>query len=248
MTVIAHRGESSRFPENTLAAFRGGVESGADYVELDARVTADGTLFCLHDETLDRTTNAVQLAGRKKVALKSVRDDFVRSLDAGLWFDPRFAGERVPTLAEALDLIQQGSLTLLERKDGEARAYAELLKSKGLAGRLVVQSFDWPFLAELHALLPEQKLGALGGKALDEEKFARLPATGASFVGWSHADLNAGNIARLHAMGLKVWAYTADEPADWERLTAAGVDGIITNRPRELRAWLRRPETQRQRK
>jgi glycerophosphoryl diester phosphodiesterase len=236
--VIAHRGNSSEAPENTLTAFRQAARMGIDYVELDARPSADGTLYILHDKTLDRTTNAVRVIGRAKVAIKDLHDGQVDELDAGSWDDERYAGERVPTLAAALDVIQARSKTLLEHKEGSAAAYLRLLREKHLVGRLIVQSFDWKFLADMHKLEPRQPLGALGSKEFDAAKRAQLPATGATMIAWEHKDLTAELVKEFHGMKYKVFAWTPDEPADWERLVGFGVDGIITNRPAALKAWL----------
>lgn len=232
--VIAHRGDSKVAPENTLAAFRSAVKARACYVELDARSSANGTLYVLHDKTLDRTTDAKAMFNREKVAIAELPDNLINLLDAGKWFDPRFAGERLPTLAEALDVIQAGSMTLLEHKAGTAEAYAKLLRDKQLVGKLVVQSFDWDFLADLHKLQPTQTLGALGDKELTDERLAKIAASGAAVVGWNYKDLTSTMIADLHRRSYKVWAWTADEPADWDRLIADRIDGIITNCPAQL--------------
>jgi glycerophosphoryl diester phosphodiesterase len=238
--VIAHRGDSRAAPENTLAAFRSAIRVGVSYVELDARLSADGTLYVLHDDTLDRTTDAGAVMKREKILLRQVPDKTVNQLDAGSWFGSGFAGERLPTLAAALDVIQAGSRTLLEQKDGPADLYARLLEEKHLVGQLVVQSFDWKFLEALHQLEPRQPLAALGGKELTAEGLARLAASGATIVAWNHTDLTAPMVADLHRRGYKVWAWTADKPADWQRLLDCGVDGIITNVPGQLKATLQR--------
>lgn len=237
--VIAHRGDSAAAPENTLAAFRGAVAKHADYVELDTRASADGTLYCLHDDTVDRTTNAVATLGGEKIKFSQLTDQQIDALDAGAWFEARYTGERIPRLADALAAIQADSRTLLERKAGSAESHARMLREKKLIGKLIVQSFDWQFLEELHKLEPTQPLAVLGDKAFDEKRWAGLPATGAQIVAWKHSDLNADLIAQLHARGYKVFAWTVDELADWQRLAAAGIDGIITNRPGELRQAIR---------
>jgi len=237
--VIGHRGDPEAAPENTLMSFRSAVAQKADYVELDTRVSADGTLYCLHDETVDRTSNAVKLMGRKKIQIQQLADKQIDALDAGSWFDPKCAGERIPRLSESLDVIQAGSRTLLERKAGSAEIHARLLRDKKLIGKLIVQSFDWKFLEDLHKLEPAQPLAVLGDKAFDEKRWSGLPATGARIVAWKHTDLNADLIARLHGRGYKVFAWTADEVADWQRLAADGIDGIITNRPGRLRQAIR---------
>ena len=120
LLMIAHRGDSRRAPENTLPAFASAVRAAADLVELDYHHTADGIPVVVHDEHLDRTTNAVTVFGSKKIAVASRRWAVLGSLDAGTWFRPEFAGTRLPTLEAALDVIQRGSTTLIERKSGDA--------------------------------------------------------------------------------------------------------------------------------
>src|SRR5262245_679720 len=96
--VIAHRGASGTCPENTLAAFRRAVEVGADMIELDVQLTRDDAVVVMHDWTLDRTTDGSGAVGERAL-------DELRPLDAGRWFAPEFAGERVPTLAAVLDAV-----------------------------------------------------------------------------------------------------------------------------------------------
>ncbi|MBP7936724.1 MAG: glycerophosphodiester phosphodiesterase [Phycisphaerae bacterium] len=238
ITVIAHRGDSKVAPENTLSAFRSAIAAKANYVELDAQPSADGTLYCLHDSTLDRTTDAVKLFGRKKVPLKEISDQDLARLDAGRWFNEKYAGERLPTLAAALDTIQAQSKTLLERKAGTAQSYAKILREKNMIDKLIVQAFDWKFLEDLHKLQPTQTLGALGEKAMDDKKWTQLQASGAKLVGWQFKDLTADMVKEFHKRGYKVFAWTVDEPADWQRLIDWGVEGIITNRPGPLNKML----------
>jgi glycerophosphoryl diester phosphodiesterase len=117
-TLIAHRGASAYAPEHTAAAYRLAIAQGAHYVEQDLQVTKDGQLVCLHDLTLERTTNVKDMfPGRSRTAVREGRDltgwhvtDFtlaeIRQLDAGSWFDPTFAGERILTFQEAIDLVR----------------------------------------------------------------------------------------------------------------------------------------------
>src|SRR5581483_3094013 len=98
--VIAHRGDSSEFPENTLPAFEAAVEIGCDLVELDYHESADGVMVVIHDDTLDRTTDAKELFGGEQIAVKSKTWAELSRLDAGKWFDPKFAGTRLPTLEQ----------------------------------------------------------------------------------------------------------------------------------------------------
>lgn len=117
-TAIAHRGASAYAPEHTAAAYRLAIDQGAEYVEQDLQVTKDGQLVCLHDLTLDRTTNAEQVfPGRSRTLDREGRalpgwhvSDFtlaeIKQLDAGSWFDPKFSGEKILTFQEAIDLVK----------------------------------------------------------------------------------------------------------------------------------------------
>ena len=137
-TLVAHRGASAYAPEHTLAAYKLAIEMGADYVEQDLAVTSDGVLICLHDASLERTTNVEELfpervstqtiEGRTRKAW--LANDFtlaeIKTLDAGSWFDRKFAGERVPTFDEAIALIR-----------GKAGLFPELKTPEIYAGREV---------------------------------------------------------------------------------------------------------------
>jgi glycerophosphoryl diester phosphodiesterase len=137
-TNVAHRGASAYAPEHTLAAYKLAIEMGADYVEQDLAVTKDGVLICLHDASLERTTDveqkfpdravSISLEGRTRKAW--VANDFtlaeIKTLDAGSWFDRKFAGEKVPTLDEAIALIR-----------GKAGIFPELKTPEIYEGRKV---------------------------------------------------------------------------------------------------------------
>lgn len=239
--VIAHRGDSAAAPENTLPAFRQALATGADLIELDYHHSRDGVPVVMHDATFDRTTDAGARWGRKDVRIDQTAAVDLQPLDAGAWFGPAFVGTRVPRLTEALDTIQSGSVTLIERKAGDATTCARLLRERGLINHVVVQSFDWDFLRALHALVPEQALGALGPKGQSEplnpahaEAVAQL---GAKAIVWSET-ISPEGIRAAHERGLKVWIYTIDDPEKARALVSLGVDGIITNQPALIRAAL----------
>jgi glycerophosphoryl diester phosphodiesterase len=236
--VIAHRGASKTAPENTLPAFAAALAAGADLVELDYHHSADGVPVVIHDADLDHTTNAIAAWGREKIKVADTPLAELRKLDAGSWFDPKFAGTRLPTLAESLDAIQAGSLTLIERKAGDPATCVALLAQKKLSGAVVVQAFDWDFLARCHHLAPDLVLGALGEKELTPERLDEIAATGAKVVGWRDKDTTAASIAAIHARGWKAWVWTVDDPQRARELVQAGIDAIITNRPAEIRQAL----------
>jgi glycerophosphoryl diester phosphodiesterase len=242
--VIGHRGFSTFAPENTLPAFSLALEAGVDLVELDYRQSSDGQLVVFHDPDLDRTTDARLRWGGKHIKLEARTAWEIRNLDAGSWFDPKYSGTRVPLLSEALDLIQPRAIALLERKAGDVESTINLLESKQLIGRVVVQSFDWSFLRALHERLPEQPLGALGPLSglpgvkkapgvfgqLTGRWLKALRQTGASVVVWNK-QVSKAAVRQAHHQGLKVWVYTINRPELAERLLNLGVDGIITNNP-----------------
>lgn len=233
--IIAHRGDSAVAPENTLPAFASAVKAGADLVELDYQHSADGVPVVFHDKDLDRTTNACRLWGGTEIRLATRSLADLQKLDAGSWFNARFAGTRLPTLAQALDTIQAGSMTLIERKAGDPATCVRLLTERRLLDRVVVQAFDWDFLTVCHQLAPDVVLGALGDKEFSPARLDEITATGASVVGWQDKYLDAVGIAAIHARGWKAWVWTVDDPQRARQLVEAGIDGIITNRPGEMR-------------
>jgi glycerophosphoryl diester phosphodiesterase len=232
--VIAHRGNSSAAPENTLPAFASAVQLKADLVELDYHHTADGVPLVIHDKDLDRTTNAIKLWGGKKLLVQDYKLAELQKLEAGAWFNARFARTKLPTLEEALEVIQAGSTTLIEHKSGDAKTCIELLKRKELLDQVVVQSFDWKFVAECRALDQHVALAALGNKELTTEKLDAIAKTGARVVGWDQKEIGPAQIELIHARGWKAWVYTVDDPARAKELIAAGIDGLITNVPAAL--------------
>ncbi|TDK25243.1 glycerophosphodiester phosphodiesterase [Arthrobacter crusticola] len=258
--VIAHRGASAHAPENTLPAIDLAVEHGADLVEIDVRRTLDGELAVIHDPTLERTTDAARaFPGRARYDVAGFTLAEIRSLDAGSWFGPAFAGVRVPTLHEVLTALAGRAGLLLEVKDpasapGIAADLRAVLDAAGWlgggpAGPLVVQSADWQFVNAFHLLLPGVPVGLLGGPPPPQE------IDGAA--GWAHCinpkntKVTADLVHRVHSGGMVLWPYTVDNPRRMRELIALGVDGIITNRPallaevlagsaRRRFTWLRR--------
>ena len=237
--VVAHRGASGRFPENTMPAFRAALETGAALVETDFHESKDGVLFCMHDKTLDRTTNAGAVLGRKRIASRSLTMAELARLDAGAWKDARFAGTRIPTLVEALDLIGPRAIPMIEHKQGSAAKLVHLLREKQLLDRAVVMSFDWGWLEEVHRLEQRVFIAALGKDAITAEHYARLHGTGACMVHWRLTDLRIEDVQELRDAGYMTCAYTVDSDAGMIGGATLGLDGITTNRPGRLRELVR---------
>ncbi len=233
--IIAHRGASAYAPENTLAAFKLAIRQKADLIEDDYHVSKDGKLIVIHDDTLDRTTDAVAKWGGEKIKVETKTLDELRQLDAGSWKNHKYVGEKLPTFNEATLTMLEGSVPLLERKGGTAAQTLADLQAIDAVEKVVVQAFEWEFLSELHQLEPKIVLGALGGKELDETKIDQIKQTGAAVVGWEHKDLKPRDVKRLHAEGFRVWAWTVNDTEDIKRVVEMGVDGIITDRPAATR-------------
>lgn len=236
--VIAHRGASAHAPENTLPAFETALKTKCDLIELDYYHSADNVPFVIHDKDLERTTNAATVLGKTKLKHSEVTLADLQKLDAGKWYKPQFAGTKVPTLAESLQVIQNGSMTLIERKGGDAETIVKFLDDKKLRGNVVVQAFDWKYIADCHRLAPDLVLGCLGSKELSAKRIAEAKTAGASAIGWRHDDLTADNIAAVHSAGLKCWAYTVNDRRRGKQLIDAGIDGIITDDPAYMQGLL----------
>lgn len=225
--LIGHRGARGLAPENTLRALEAGILAGAPWLEFDVQRHPSGELFLLHDLTLDRSTNGQGLPG-------ALSWEALRALDAGL-------GERLPTLDEALDLIDQRAGVNIELKtwDGTAAAVAAKLRERVAAGwpleKLLVSSFHLPELFEFHQLAPEIPVGALlCGVPLDWAACAsELQATSLNL---SSEFVDARLVADAKSRGLAVYVYTVNEPEEYRRLAALGVDGVFTDVPDRLRA------------
>jgi glycerophosphoryl diester phosphodiesterase len=250
ITVIAHRGASADAPENTLPAVDQAADV-ADFVEVDVRMTRDGQLVVMHDTTLRRTTDVrTRFPHRAPWSVGDFTLAELRTLDAGSWFDARYAGAAVPTLQEVLGLLRGRAGLLLEVKapalySGMAEAVAaELDRPHSRATPVVVQSFDWDFMRELHRLAPGVPGGLLGGRSLRRRLSG--PSSWAAQVNRHHLRVTAAFVELVHSYGMVTWPYTVDDPRRMRSLIELGVDGIITNRPRALLEVLaaRTPGTQ----
>jgi glycerophosphoryl diester phosphodiesterase len=236
--VVAHRGNSSVAPENTLVAFEAAWRAGADLVEVDLQLTRDGVAVVIHNDTVDATTDG---AGR----VDDLDAAELRRLDAGTWFSPHYRGARVPTAVELFAfLAERPGLGLLAELKGAwrpeaARQVAEEIEAAGLAERVIVQSFWTETVAALRDVAPELPRGLLVAD-LPEDLIALcrelrvMTCNPAGSLLRDEPDL----VDALHGEGLRTMPWTLNEPAHWDAAVAAGVDAIITDRPDRLRGWL----------
>ena len=219
----AHRGASGFAPENTLAAFRLAERLGAPALELDVHLTADGVPVVLHDDSLDRTTD-----GRGQVQRLSLAA--VRAVDAGRWFAPAFAGERVPTLEEVLAWVGDRLRLNIEIKTGAAaEAILPLLRCYP-AVRVLISSFQHDVLAGLRQLQPQIPLGFLTDSRLWRRALTRAADAGAESFHPNVDRVSPRLVAAAREAGLKVHPYTVDDAVTALRLQQWGCAGIFTNR------------------
>jgi glycerophosphoryl diester phosphodiesterase len=233
MDVIAHRGNSGAAPENTLAAFRQVAETGAQGAEFDVQLSRDGVPVVIHDEKLERTSTGTGWVGEHTAAE-------LHALDAGRWFGPAFAGERIPTLEEVLNVFLGTPLRLIiELKTnripypGLAALTVALVRRLGMTGQTVVSSFNHATLLEARAAAPEMEYAALVSDRLIEPwVYARRHGFAALHPRASAVDAEV--VERCHQAGLKVRVWTVDDPVECARLERLGVDAVITNHPGRL--------------
>lgn len=245
--IVAHRGASFDAPENTLAAFKLAWEQGADAIEGDFYLTADDQIITLHDATFKRTAGV----DRKPVEMTL---DEIRRLDVGAWKDPRFTGERVPTLQDVLATVPSGKRFLIEIKCGPeiVPTLKRVLESSGVPmEQLRLICFDADVVAESKKQIPQLKAYWLtsfkaeteGGpkKPIPDEVLATLKRCGADGLD-ARADFDVVNeafVARVRDAGYEVHFWTVDDPAVAQKLVTLGTDSITTNRPAFLREALR---------
>ncbi len=241
-TIIAHRGASAYYPENTLVAFAGAITMAADMVELDVQLTADGEVVVFHDEKINRCTNG-------KGAIADYTLARLKKLDAGSWFAENYAGVRVPTLAEVLKLCQNKIAVNIEIKTeavtdkisgGIEEKCLKVVNHIGMRDHVVFSSFDPRAIGHL-----KQIDGLSPAAVLFEKKYygSKMPSQiveslGADAFNCSARELNGKWLADLKQYGIPVNVYTVNDEKKMMRLLTLGVNGIFTNRPDVLKRVL----------
>ena len=235
--ILAHRGASGHAPQNTLAAFLMAAEMGADGVELDVHLSADGEAVVIHDDTVDATTD-----GHGRVSRMTMSE--IASLDAGSWFDPRFAGQRIPTLAQVFELLGPRLLINVEIKVelghhpfAHEAEVVRLIEDHHLVDRVVVSSFTPSALRRVRKLNPHIPLALLYDKVQTNlfPRIASLLGTPYDLLHPSFKVVDALYVQHAHAHDRRVNVWTVNREEDMRRMVDAGVDGIITNYPDRLR-------------
>ncbi len=251
--VHGHRGARAMRPENTLPAFEYAITVHADVLELDLAVTRDDVLVVSHDPVLN--PEICQSPGGSRV----IRELTVAELsrwDCGSLRNPQFPkqqpapGARIPTLEQVLDLASRGSFhfnieTKISPEHPEytpsperfAALLLQILRKRKLEHRVIVQSFDFRTLQAMQRMAPEIRLSALFEDR--DRSFVEVSReSGAKIVSPQHRLITEKQVQAAHHAGLQVVPWTANTPADWERLINAQVDGIITDDPAALITFL----------
>ncbi|MEA3231939.1 MAG: glycerophosphodiester phosphodiesterase family protein [Thermodesulfobacteriota bacterium] len=240
--LVAHRGFRANYPENTMIAFKAGVDAGAQMVELDVHMTRDRELVVIHDDTLDRTTD-----GKGRVDEHTLSE--LKKLDAGHWFHPRFAGERIPTLREVLRELSRRALINIEIKSdyGQPRVSSgieegvlDLLTREDAFAAVLISSFD-PQIIEntrrLNTSLPVAFISKSteGKKTVDFCRGLDVFSFHPNFL-----SLDKELVKQMHAAGIQVFPYNVNSEPEFQRLIKTGADGLITDEPLLFKNWYSR--------
>lgn len=232
---IGHRGAASEAPENTLIAFQKALEQGADGLELDIHLTADGEIVVCHDSTVNRTTDGTG-------AIRSMTVAELKKLDAGIRFDESFRGERIPLLSEVFELVPKHIMINIELKntyDGAVEGkLVDLIRSSDRLDSVVVSSFRHQCLARLKALEPDLKIGILYDELYSHRGYADLSPAPLYSVHPHFRYIQAEDIRDLREGGYEVYVYTVNNEDDMRKMIEAGVSGIITDCPAKLQKLL----------
>ncbi|WP_072343948.1 glycerophosphoryl diester phosphodiesterase [Actinomyces urinae] len=231
-TIFAHRGASAIAPENTMAAFKKAVEAGATWIETDVDVLKDGTPILIHDSSLDRTTNR---SGSYYDLTVSDLDD----IDAGSWFSPEYAGERIPTLAELVAFMNETGLNAnIEIKSNEAGAQmslqlvdAILKELEALDGpQVIISSFNHVLLKIFKDKAPQHSVGALFvAENLWDDWKSILELVGADYIHPDDSTLTRAQVQAFREAGYGVNVWTVNSPARANELFNWGVTGVFTD-------------------
>jgi glycerophosphoryl diester phosphodiesterase len=236
--IIAHRGYRTRYPENTLASFLAALDAGVQMIELDVMLSGDTKVVVIHDATVDRTTN-----GHGPVNGYTIEE--LKALDAGTWFQPRFAGERIPTLGEVLDHVRDRAMINIEIKpsayeinqpaDAIEKQVVELVRRNNIQSSVLVSSFEWRILDRIVTMDDAPAVALLSRDPADRDNLElclRLKA-----FSWhpNCRELRNEHVELMHESGIHVFPYNVDSLEEYRKVMKMHVDGVITSDPCMIR-------------
>ncbi len=242
--VIAHRGFSGRAPENTMSAFRMALDAGVDMIEFDVQLSREREVVVIHDDKVDRTTD-----GSGKVSAMTLEE--LSRLDAGSWFNRSFAGEHIPTLREALELIapkvyvniEIKTDTVIRRADTEiADRTFELVKNMGLLNRVLFSSFNHMLMKYLKGVNPDVHTGVIFHPIMHA---GRLPSglakpAGAEVFVCGKRDATKRRIENARKHDIIIGVYGLESQSDIDRMLDSGITVLVSDYPDKLIEALRR--------
>jgi glycerophosphoryl diester phosphodiesterase len=230
--IIAHRGNSSEAPENTIAAFLSAGRVNADYIECDVHLNKDLIPVIIHDRLLCRTAKPPY-----PQAIESTTLDELKTLDAGSWFSQKFADERIPTLADLLETEIGDTGVMVEIKQGSAPNAVIAQKvmeaiNRNTTKTVIIGSRSPEILSEVRKIAPLHPIIGIV-ESLHDLKSHR--ANRPDFYALDASMVSSEIVRVIHDEGRLIWVWTVDNPDQARRFAGMEVDGIITNRPREMR-------------
>lgn len=229
LLLIAHRGANNLAPEHTIPAYEKAIELNADYIEIDLRMSKDGHLIALHDETLDRTTG---ISGEPT----DYTLDELKQFDAGSWYSEDFKYEKIPTLEEIFDTFKEDTRYYIETRTVNdeivmEEKLIELIKEKKLSDRVIIQSFSEESLKKIHQLNEDIPLVQLVyNENIDEVNGEEIKSY-ATGIGPFGLHINEDFVKRMQKEGLDVhvWFFNESEKELIQKVLSMGVDGVFTD-------------------
>ncbi|RKY76892.1 glycerophosphodiester phosphodiesterase [candidate division KSB1 bacterium] len=230
--IVAHRGMSSLYPENTLVSFKKALELGVDMIELDVHRTKDKELVVIHDNSVDRTTN-----GKGKVDQLTLQE--LKKYSAGSWFSQQFEEERIPTLGEVFELVNKKTKLQIEiKQSGIEDVLVNFVEKYDMVNNVVCSSFN------LRSIIKVRKLNPLIptlfiARSFNLNKMKKVLLTeGINMVAIEFRHLSLSLLKACHSCGFVVDAWTIDEERDMVKFLEMGVGLITTNYPQRLKKIL----------
>jgi glycerophosphoryl diester phosphodiesterase len=246
--LIAHRGASGYAPENTLPALSKAIELGANYLEIDVHQSKDNHIVVIHDFDVERTTNG-------SGSVKDLTIDEIKKLDAGSWFDPKFAETKIPTLQEVIDAIGANVILIIEVKGGSEdypgieENIVSIVKQQKVESLVIFKSFSVDVLERFKFLAPDiqrlyvfvlhfSDLNLTLDKWIDFTDIYDNPADVQYFQAhrWF---INKSLVEEAHANSIKIIAWNVNTIEEIESMLQLGVDGIETDYPDSLLQYLK---------
>ncbi|MCD6407514.1 glycerophosphodiester phosphodiesterase, partial [bacterium] len=212
--IVAHRGFSGIYPENTLLSFKKAEELGADAIELDVRETEDGEIIVIHDEKVDRTTDGTGF-------VRELKWEDIKKLDAGKW-KGNFENVKIPLLREVFDCVSEKIKILIEIKEADVEKVIEIIKEKKREKGVIIGSFNLEYLIEIRKVASEIPLCFITFSF--PQSLETLIKNGIQMVSINHTHLDSSKFKKLLLCGFGVIVWTVDEEKDMKRMLEEGIN------------------------